>query len=104
MKLIDLVKHHCIICKKSDKKLKFVPKYGIYGWYDEGLFSNGDYYHEDCLKEVVCNYEKYGNNLVDTAISISYRIKSYEKFQQHEEESRKRRANTYCKYWHEKKE
>jgi len=65
----------CRFCRsnKPNEKLVYVPHYGIYG---EVSLMNEDIVHISCLKERLCNYERYSNKEVDLAICISDRIRN----------------------------
>lgn len=68
MGIIHRLSRKCVFCKIAENT-EWVEDYGIYA----GVF-DGDWFHKDCLRKVVCKPEKYSHNIVDRALHIIERI------------------------------
>jgi hypothetical protein len=89
----------CIFCHKKDDKLEYANKWGLYG-----MSESEDAFHPDCVKERVCNPEKFGSREVDRAIDITDRFEKTVDTEKLMIERRKNEAEEACKFWHQKKE
>jgi hypothetical protein len=93
MGIINKITKRCIFCKGKDG-CEYVPAFGIYG-----DVIAGNWYHKECLTEVICNPEKYSHNKVDMAIDIVDRIKEsnrQEKMAQKDREWRCEYLKQHC--------
>lgn len=88
MGIINKLTKRCIFCGNKGGAI-YVPDYGIYS-----ETCAGNYYHPKCLKEIMCEPEKYKTRVVDMAIDIVDRIKSTKE----KEERRKKREARRCEY------
>ena len=88
MGIINVLTKRCIFCGNRDGVV-YVPDYGIYG--ETGV---GNYYHQKCLKEVMCEPEKYETHVVDMATDIVDRIKTTDEIKESERERQARN----CEY------
>lgn len=87
MGIINKLTKRCVFCGNKDET-KYVPAYGLYG-----QSCAGNYYHEECLTEVICEPEKYKTIVVDMAIDIVDRIKGTKALKLRREEQEKKRCD-----------
>ena len=64
----------CILCSKRSGGCKEISWVEEYGHYNMRRKAKGWYYHQGCLKDALCNPEKYGHKRVDIAMEIVDRI------------------------------
>lgn len=87
MGIINKLTKRCVFCGNKDET-KYVPAYGLYG-----QSRPGNYYHNECLMEVMCEPEKYKTRIVDMAIDIADRIKGTKALKMCREEQEKKRCD-----------
>ena len=90
----------CKICGERENLL-YTPEWGLYGRYKGAI---GYPYHEECVKDVVCNPENYTNKQVDWAIQIGESLRERKEDIIREEERRALKAETICKLLHKNKD
>ena len=88
MGIINKFTKRCIFCKGTDG-VKYIEAFGIYG-----VLVSGNWYHEKCLNEIVCEPEKYPSIVVDRAIDIIDRIKEMKKIKDY----RTKKILEQCEY------
>lgn len=81
----------CIFCGSRAGERKYVPCYGIYG---EMSGMSGNWYHEGCLREIVCEPERFKSRTVDLAVDMVDRIKETKRRKDMETARRKKQ----CEY------
>jgi len=82
----------CIFCG-SKQDVKYVPDWGVYG---RCLVSPGDYYHDECIRQICTDPEGAGHRLVDRAIDIMERVKELKEDQEKEDQERKEKIESLC--------
>jgi hypothetical protein len=92
----------CVFChsKKENEEILSAPQYGIYG---EVCILGRQYFHKSCIKEILCDPEKYENKKVDLAIEITERFQKEEEINFARMRQIIQKRNDLCKYWNQKK-
>jgi len=84
MGIINYFRRRCTFCKTSEGT-QFISSFGMY----ESTYP-GDWYHDECLREIVCEPEKYPSITVDLAVDIIDRIEIKQKREKERIEKLKR--------------
>ena len=89
MGIINKWNKKCVFCKSKKGNVKYVPAYGMYGGHRAG-----NWYHKECLEDILCFPENYGHKMADMALHLTERIKDHKR----KIEGRKKRLSDACEY------